>query len=107
VREEKEKKRTDKNGNKREKFNSGTSIISTGEYSIFNNSAKNDGLRVRIIEINDAITSSSSNSDAIKKVVRKNYGHILPIISEYLLNNEEELVRSEERRVGKECRDQM
>ncbi|MES3644287.1 hypothetical protein ABFV71_09400 [Staphylococcus saprophyticus] len=70
----------------------GTSIISTGEYSIFNNSAKNDGLRVRIIEINDAITSSSSNSDAIKKVVRKNYGHVLPIISDYLLNNEEQLV---------------
>lgn len=86
------RERADKNGNTREKFNSGTSIISTGEYSIFNNSAKNDGLRVRIIEINDAITSSSSNSDAIKKVVRKNYGHILPIISEYLLNNEEELV---------------
>src|SRR5699024_11940267 len=62
------------------------------EYSIFSNSAKNDGLRVRIIEINEAITSSSSNSDAIKKVVRKNYGHVLPIISEYLLNNEEQLV---------------
>lgn len=86
------RERADKNGNTREKFNSGTSIISTGEYSIFNNSAKNDGLRVRIIEINDALTSSSSNSDAIKKVVRKNYGHVLPIISEYLLNNEEELV---------------
>lgn len=86
------RERADKNGNTREKFNSGTSIISTGEYSIFSNSAKNDGLRVRIIEINEAITSSSSNSDAIKKVVRKNYGHVLPIISEYLLNNEEQLV---------------
>ncbi|MDW4220458.1 cassette chromosome replicative helicase [Staphylococcus saprophyticus] len=86
------RERADKNGNTREKLNWGTSIISTGEYSIFNNSAKNDGLRVRIIEINDAITSSSSNSDAIKKVVRKNYGHVLPIISDYLLNNEEQLV---------------
>lgn len=86
------RERADKNGNTREKLNWGTSIISTGEYSIFNNSAKNDGLRVRIIEINDSITSSSSNSDAIKKVVRKNYGHVLPIISDYLLNNEEKLV---------------
>ena len=34
------RERADKNGNTREKFNSGTSIISTGEYSIFSNSAK-------------------------------------------------------------------
>ncbi len=86
------RERADKNGNPREKLNWGTSIISTGEYSIFNNSAKNDGLRVRVIEINDAITTSSSNADNIKKVVRKNYGHVSPIIAEYLLNNEEQLV---------------
>lgn len=86
------RERADKNGNPREKLNWGTSIISTGEYSIFNNSSKNDGLRVRVIEINDAITTSSSNADYIKKVVRKNYGHVSPIIAEYLLNNEEQLV---------------
>src|SRR5699024_5847043 len=39
--------------------NWGTSVISTAEYSIFNDAAKNDGLRVRTIEINECFTKSA------------------------------------------------
>lgn len=65
-----------------------TSIISTSEYSIFNNSAKNDGLNVRTIELREAFTCSADNADNIKLGVRQNYGHVLPLIGSFLLNNE-------------------
>ncbi|MDN8771501.1 hypothetical protein Q0M81_13445, partial [Staphylococcus aureus] len=55
-------------------------------------SAKNDGLRVRTIEITDRFTTSSENSDAIKKAIANNYGHVMPLVSEYLLNREAEVI---------------
>ena len=48
--------------------NWGTSVISTSEYSIFNDSAQNDGLRVRTIEINEQFTTNATNADNIKKL---------------------------------------
>ncbi|HDF4598087.1 MULTISPECIES: DUF927 domain-containing protein [unclassified Mammaliicoccus] len=65
-----------------------TSLISTSEYSIFSNSAKNDGLYVRTIELNDVFTHSADNADNIKLGVRQNYGHVLPLIGSFLLNHE-------------------
>ncbi|HCX0218889.1 TPA: hypothetical protein OYX89_002269 [Staphylococcus aureus] len=52
-------------------------MISTSEHSIFKNPAKNDGLRVRTIEVSEKFTSSAQNSDTIKKVVSQNNGHVL------------------------------
>ena len=46
--------------------NWGTSVISTSEYSIFTDSAQNDGLRVRTIEINEQFTTNATNADNIK-----------------------------------------
>ena len=68
--------------------NWGTSVISTAEHSIFNNSARNDGLNVRTIEISEAFTRSADNADAIKKATSANYGHVMPLVAEYLLNRE-------------------
>ena len=73
--------------------NWGTSVISTSEYSIFNDSAQNDGLRVRTIEINERFTKDATNSDNIKKAVALNYGHVLPLVAQYLINRENEVIQ--------------
>lgn len=74
--------------------NWGTSVISTSEYSIFTDSAQNDGLRVRTIEINEQFTTNATNADNIKKAVALNYGHVLPLVAQYLINREEEVIQS-------------
>ena len=73
--------------------NWGTSVISTSEYSIFTDSAQNDGLRVRTIEINEEFTKDATNSDNIKKSVALNYGHVLPLVAKYLINREDEVIQ--------------
>ncbi|WP_419743993.1 DUF927 domain-containing protein [Macrococcoides bohemicum] len=64
-----------------------TVIISTGEFSLLQNqhTAKNNGLNVRVIELNGTWTKSATNSDNIKKVVKSNYGHILKEIADLLI----------------------
>ena len=49
-----------------------TVIISTAEYNILNENSP-DGLKARVFEINDRLTTSAENSNAIKKVVMSNY----------------------------------
>ncbi|HDE4319137.1 TPA: DUF927 domain-containing protein [Staphylococcus aureus] len=73
--------------------NWGTSVISTSEYSIFTDSAQNDGLRVRTIEINEQFTTDATNSDNIKKAVAQNYGHVLPFVADYLIKREDEAIQ--------------
>ena len=73
--------------------NWGTSVISTSEYSIFTDSAQNDGLRVRTIEINEQFTTNATNADNIKKAVALNHGHVLPLVAQYLINREEEVIQ--------------
>lgn len=73
--------------------NWGTSVISTSEYSIFTDAAQNDGLRVRTIEINEQFTTSATNADNIKKAVALNYGHVLPLVAQYLINREDEVIQ--------------
>ncbi|MCD8764454.1 cassette chromosome replicative helicase [Staphylococcus hominis] len=73
--------------------NWGTSVISTSEYSIFTDSAQNDGLRVRTIEINERFTTNATNADNIKKAVALNYGHVLPLVAKYLINREDEVIQ--------------
>ncbi|HDE7862579.1 TPA: hypothetical protein PD004_002486, partial [Staphylococcus aureus] len=74
--------------------NWGTSVISTSEYSIFNDSAQNDGLRVRTIEINEQFTTNATNADNIKKAVALNHGHVLPLAAQYLIKREDEVIQS-------------
>src|SRR5699024_10377089 len=87
------RQRSDINGKAKGIRHWGTSIIVTGEHSIFKDSAKNDGLRVRTIEINEHFTKSAENADAIKKATLSNYGHVMPLVAEYLLNREAEVIQ--------------
>lgn len=83
-----EKNRLNQDGTPKEVRTWNTVIISTGEYSILNSNktAKNDGLNVRVIEFDNPWTTSSHNSDEIKRIVKQHYGHILPLVA-YLLTN--------------------
>lgn len=86
------RQRSNIDGNVKALKNWGTSVISTAEHSVLNNSARNDGLNVRTIEISEAFTTSAHNADAIKKATSVNYGHVMPLVAEYLLNREGEVI---------------
>ncbi|MDS3887496.1 DUF927 domain-containing protein [Staphylococcus hominis] len=87
------RQRSNIDGNVKALKNWGTSVISTAEHSVLNNSARNDGLNVRTIEISEAFTTSADNADVIKKVTSANYGHVMPLIAQYLLNREQEVIQ--------------
>ncbi|MDU0475935.1 DUF927 domain-containing protein [Staphylococcus chromogenes] len=87
------RQRSNIDGNVKALKNWGTSVISTAEHSVLNNSARNDGLNVRTIEISEAFTMSADNADAIKKATSVNYGHVMPLVAEYLLNREGEVIK--------------
>ncbi|MCX7694245.1 MAG: DUF927 domain-containing protein [Caloramator sp.] len=68
-----------------------TTIISTGENSLLENSNKNTGLRTRLIEISiNCWTSSAENAERIKEIVLKNYGVAGIYFVEKLINVSEE-----------------
>ncbi|WP_145115399.1 cassette chromosome replicative helicase [Staphylococcus argensis] len=87
------RQRSNVHGDVKTPKNWGTSVISTSEYSIFTDSAQNDGLRVRTIEINEQFTTNATNADNIKKAMALNYGHVLPLVAQYLINREEEVIQ--------------
>ena len=87
------RQRSNIDGNVKALKNWGTSVISTAEHSVLNNSAHNDGLNVRTIEISEAFTTSADNADAIKRATSVNYGHIMPLVAEYLLKREDEVIK--------------
>ncbi|AID02711.1 cassette chromosome replicative helicase [Staphylococcus xylosus] len=87
------RQRSNIDGNVKALKNWGTTVISTAEHSILNDSARNDGLNVRTIEISEAFTTSADNADAIKRATSVNYGHIMPLVAEYLLKREDEVIK--------------
>lgn len=87
------RQRSNIDGNVKALKNWGTSVISTAEHSVLNNSARNDGLNVRTIEISEAFTTSADNADAIKRATSVNYGHIMPLVAKYLLKREDEVIK--------------
>ncbi|MFD1031861.1 DUF927 domain-containing protein [Metaplanococcus flavidus] len=53
-----------------------TTILSTGEQSIYERTSQNVGLTVRAFEVaNVTWTTSAENADAIRRVIQENYGH--------------------------------
>lgn len=85
--EGKQKDRSTKEGALMETAHWCTTILSTGELSIFNKLDKNLGLRVRILELAQVQwTASASQSEEIKKSASTNYGHLLPKFVEKLLS---------------------
>lgn len=85
--------RANREGNVKNPHHFGSSVISTAEHTIFKDASANDGLRARCIEISEAFTTSADNADAIKKGTSKNYGHVMPLVAEYLLNRESEVIK--------------
>ncbi|MGN1411438.1 MAG: DUF927 domain-containing protein [Oscillospiraceae bacterium] len=68
-----------------------TTIISTGEASIFNKASKNTGLRVRVLEFaNLQWTESAEHSNHIKNGCRQNYGWAIYEVVKFILNCEEQ-----------------
>ncbi|MBC3133334.1 cassette chromosome replicative helicase [Staphylococcus warneri] len=85
--------RANREGNVKNPHHFGSSVISTAEHTIFKDASANDGLRARCIKISEAFTTSADNADAIKKGTSKNYGHVMPLVAEYLLNRESEVIK--------------
>lgn len=65
-----------------------TTILSTGEQSIFERTNQNVGLTVRAFEFSNITwTSSAENADAIRKVIQQNYGHAGIAFIQYLFDS--------------------
>lgn len=63
-----------------------TTVLSTSESSILDNSNQNAGLKVRVLEFNNVIwTKSAENADALKDGLLNNYGHAGIIFVKYLM----------------------
>lgn len=64
-----------------------TSVISTGEKSLFEGSKSNTGLKARLIEFeNVQWTDNANQSEAIKKGLSQHFGHAWKPFVEHLLN---------------------
>lgn len=63
-----------------------TTILSNGEKSLVDNSNKNAGIHVRVIEATDfSWTKDAENSEKINQTILKNYGHIGFEFAEYIM----------------------
>lgn len=86
--EGKQKDRSNIDGILKETAHWCTTILSTGELSMFNKLDKNLGLRMRILEFTQVQwTVSGNQSEEIKHNVSTNYGHLLPLFVERLLKS--------------------
>lgn len=78
-----EKRRLNDKTNKTQKFQ--TTIISTGESSILNQTNGNTGLKMRLIEVGDvAFTPNAKVSEEIKKICSANYGWAITPFAEHV-----------------------
>lgn len=65
-----------------------TIVLSNGEVSILDYCSENQGLKARVIQIEgEDYTRSAEESDEIKRVMRKNYGLVTPLVAQELLEN--------------------
>ena len=66
-----------------------TTLISTGEQSIFERTNQNVGLTVRAFEFSHVCwTTSAQNADEIRRVIQENYGHVGQVFIQYLFEQE-------------------
>ena len=87
--EGKDKTRCEKTGNVKPitKYDCwATTIISTGETSLFDKCSSNSGLDARILELNCRFTKSAQEADEIKGQVTQYYGYTATRFAYYLLN---------------------
>lgn len=71
-----------------------TLILFTGERSLLKSAKQNNGLKVRVIELEeDCWTSSATNADNILETINQNYGHLGMKFAEMVIQmKQEELV---------------
>ena len=66
-----------------------TSVFMSSECSILSSADDYEGLRARVMEFEGIQwTKSAQSADAIKKASLSNYGWAVPLMAQYLLNNE-------------------
>ena len=66
-----------------------TSVFMSSECSILSSADDYEGLRARVMEFEGVQwTKSAQSADAIKKASLSNYGWAVPLMAQYLLNNE-------------------
>lgn len=69
-----------------------TTIVTTGEESMFVKCNGNEGLRARMIEFEGITwTRSAEEAEEIKRIIRKNYGFIVPLVAQELLNDKTDI----------------
>lgn len=62
-----------------------TTIISSGEQSLIAKSKKTTGLKTRLIEFDSLeLTTSSEHAEAVKRIVKYNYGHAIQPFVDYV-----------------------
>lgn len=81
-----ERMRLNTSGEMKESKSFNSIIISTAEFPIIDETAP-EGLKTRVFEIEDTLTTSAENSDNIKKVVLENYGVAGQAFLEFLFVN--------------------
>lgn len=65
-----------------------SSTISFGEVSLIEQCrSKNEGIRVRVLEVSGQLTDSASHSDSIKRLCQENYGWATKMLARYILDN--------------------
>lgn len=65
-----------------------TTFLMNGESSILNKCNGNEGLRCRVLEFANIVwTPDAETADSIKAVTKNNYGFLVPMIAEKLINS--------------------
>ncbi len=87
-----ERGRSNINGQHKEQREWSTVMLSTGEVGIDELGAakQNTGIGVRLLQFEEVFTQSSNQSESIKRVINKNYGHVLPLIAKKVIESNEE-----------------
>lgn len=85
-----------------------TTILSTGEQSVFERTNQNVGLTVRAFEFSNVTwTSSAANADAIRKVIQQNYGHAGIAFIQYLFDSELHVIEETWEKWQATCREAL
>ena len=65
-----------------------TTFLSVGEHSIFDRCKdKSEGLRNRVMQIEEQFTKDAAHSERILSVCREHSGHAAPMLAEYIIEN--------------------
>lgn len=85
-----------------------TTVISTGEQSIFNKTSNNAGLRVRLLQFDGAKwTNSAENADNIKSVISENYGHAGVEFAKYIFSKGMDIIDEKIKYWNNQCMDKI